>query len=85
MLGLGLIGFLIVGLIAGYLAEKIHGRSHTLLQNLVVGVVGAYLGGILAWILGLQPTNIIGALIVATIGAILLLFIVDRVRGTSRT
>jgi uncharacterized membrane protein YeaQ/YmgE (transglycosylase-associated protein family) len=82
MLGLGLIGFLIVGLIAGYIAEKIHGRQHTLLQNLVVGVVGAYLGGILAWILGLQPTNIIGALIVATIGAILLLFIVDRVRGS---
>jgi uncharacterized membrane protein YeaQ/YmgE (transglycosylase-associated protein family) len=85
MLGLGLIGFLIVGLIAGYIAEKIHGRSHSLLKNLAVGVIGAYLGGILAWILGLQPTNIIGALIVATLGAVLLLFIVDRLRGSSST
>jgi uncharacterized membrane protein YeaQ/YmgE (transglycosylase-associated protein family) len=84
MLGLGLIGFLIVGLIAGYIAEKIHGRQHTLLQNLLIGVIGAYLGGILAWIIGLQPTNIIGALLVATIGAVLLLFIVDKLRGNSR-
>jgi uncharacterized membrane protein YeaQ/YmgE (transglycosylase-associated protein family) len=80
MLGLGLIGFLIVGLIAGYIAERMTGRSHTLLQNLLTGVVGAYLGGILFWVLGLQPTNIIGALIVATIGAIVLLMIVQRVQ-----
>jgi uncharacterized membrane protein YeaQ/YmgE (transglycosylase-associated protein family) len=80
MLGLGLIGFLIVGLVAGYIAERMTGRSHTLLQNLLTGVVGAYLGGILFWVLGLQATNIIGALIVATIGAIVLLLIVQRIQ-----
>lgn len=80
MLGLGLISFLIVGLIAGYIAERLTGREHTLVQNLVTGVVGAYVGGILFWVLGLQATNIIGALIVATIGAVVLLLVVGRLR-----
>lgn len=80
MLGLGLISFLIVGLVAGYAAERLTGRSHTLVQNLLVGVVGAYVGGILFWIIGLRPTNIIGAAIVATVGAVVLLFVVEQLR-----
>ncbi|CAN5622256.1 GlsB/YeaQ/YmgE family stress response membrane protein [soil metagenome] len=81
MQGLGWISFLIVGLIAGYAAQMLTGRSHTLLQNLLVGVVGAYLGAALFWIIGLQATGFVGALVIAPIGAIVLLFIVDRMRG----
>lgn len=78
MLGLGLISFLIVGLVAGYVATNVTGRSHTLLQNLLTGIVGAYLGGALFWIIGLRATGFIGALVVATVGSVVLLFLLDR-------
>ena len=48
-MGLGIIGWIIIGIAAGWLAEKVMGRSHGLVTNLIVGVVGALLGG---WIAG---------------------------------
>jgi uncharacterized membrane protein YeaQ/YmgE (transglycosylase-associated protein family) len=84
MEGLGWISFLFVGLIAGFIAEKVMSRSHGLITNLVVGVIGAYLGGILFWLIGLQATGFIGALVVATIGAIVLLAIVGWMRSSNR-
>ena len=43
-----LIGFLIIGLVAGFLAEQIiRGRGAGLVINLVVGVIGAFIGGFL--------------------------------------
>lgn len=80
MLGLGIIGFLIVGLAAGYIAARIKGESQGLVQNLVTGVVGAFLGGALFWVFGLRATGFIGALVVATIGSVVLLWLLDRAR-----
>jgi uncharacterized membrane protein YeaQ/YmgE (transglycosylase-associated protein family) len=80
MSGLGWLSFLLVGLIAGWAAERLMGRQHTLLMNLVVGVVGAYLGAFLFRLLGLSTTNFIGALVVAIIGSVVLLAIVGAVR-----
>ena len=39
-LGLGLISSIVIGIIAGWLAEKIMKRDHGLLTNLIVGVLG---------------------------------------------
>ena len=50
--GLGWLSFLIVGLIAGWVAEKVMQRGHGLFENLVVGVVGAYLGALIFWVSG---------------------------------
>ena len=56
MSGFGFIAWIIIGIIAGWLAEKIMKRSHGLLTNLIVGVIGALLGGFLANnLLGLAP------------------------------
>jgi len=79
--GLGLIGFLIVGLIAGYIAEKATGSNHGLLTNLAVGVVGAFIGGFLAGLLGIQMFGFIGALVIATLGAIGFLYIWRLIRS----
>lgn len=79
MSGLGWLSFLLVGLIAGWAAERIMGREHTLLMNLVVGVVGAYVGAFLFRLLGLASTGFIGALVVAIIGSVVLLAIVGAV------
>ena len=80
MSGLGWLSFLLVGLIAGWAAERLMGRNHTLLMNLGVGVVGAYLGAFLFRLLGLTSTGFIGALVVAIIGSVVLLAIVGAVR-----
>jgi uncharacterized membrane protein YeaQ/YmgE (transglycosylase-associated protein family) len=85
MEGIGWISFLFIGLIAGWIAEKVMSRSHGLLTNLVVGVIGAYLGAFLFSLVGLQTTGgFIGALVVAIIGAIVLLAIVGWIRGRGR-
>ncbi len=83
MEGLGWLSFLFVGLIAGFIAEKVMSRDHGLLMNLVVGVIGAYVGAFIFSLLGLQAGGLIGALVVATIGAIALLAIVGAIRGRS--
>jgi uncharacterized membrane protein YeaQ/YmgE (transglycosylase-associated protein family) len=58
------------------------GRNHGLLTNLVVGVVGAMLGGVLGHLLGLHYDEgfNLATLIVATFGAVVLLFIFGGAR-----
>ena len=80
MNGVGILGFILIGILAGWIAERVMKRNHGLITNLAVGVVGALLGGFLAGMLGLGASGLIGSLIVATLGAILLLFIVSMVR-----
>jgi uncharacterized membrane protein YeaQ/YmgE (transglycosylase-associated protein family) len=73
--------FLIVGLLAGWLAGNImKGRGFGLLGNLVVGVIGSFVGGLLFGLIGLGPTNIIGSLIAAVVGAVVLLYLVGRLK-----
>jgi uncharacterized membrane protein YeaQ/YmgE (transglycosylase-associated protein family) len=76
--GNNLIVFLVIGIIAGFLAGKImKGSGFGILGDLIVGIIGAVLGGWLFGTLGVGVGGgIIGAIIVATIGAMLLLFVV---------
>jgi uncharacterized membrane protein YeaQ/YmgE (transglycosylase-associated protein family) len=75
MNGVGFIGAIIIGIFAGWLAEKVMGRNHGLLTNLVVGLVGALIGAFLASMLGIHFMGWIGSLLVSTVGAIVLLFL----------
>lgn len=73
---MSIIGWIIVGLIAGWLAERITGRNHSLAMNLLVGIVGAMVGGFLfGSILGFDfPRGLnIASILVATAGAVLTL------------
>ena len=54
MPGVGFIGMLIIGLIAGYIAEKVTSSDHGLLTNLLVGIAGSFVGGTLANVLNIQ-------------------------------
>lgn len=79
---MGIIGWIVIGIVAGWLAEKVMGRSHGLVTNLIVGVVGALLGGFIAGnLLGIDTGgfNLI-TLLVAFLGACLLLFLVGLVK-----
>ncbi len=76
-----LIVFLVIGLVAGWLAGQLtKGSSFGLLGNLVVGVVGAILGGLVIWLLGYKEQNIVAQIITATGGAILFLFLLRKLR-----
>ncbi len=76
-----LIYFLLIGLAAGWLAGKImKGQSFGLLGNLVIGVIGAVLGGLLFRLVGFAAIGLIGSLITATVGAIVLLFILQKMK-----
>jgi len=74
--------FLIVGLIAGWLAGRlVKGGGFGLVGDLIVGVIGAFLGGFLFSALGISAGGgLIGSIIVATIGAVVLLFLVRLVK-----
>ena len=82
-MGIGWFAFLIVGLIAGWVAEKIMKRDHGLLMNLIVGVVGAYLGAFLGSLVGIGASGFWSALIIAIIGAVVLLWIVGMLRKST--
>ena len=84
MPGVGLIGMLIIGILASYIAEKVTSSDHGLLTNLLVGIVGSFVGGTLANVLNVEFYGWLGNLIVATIGAILLLWIWRSIRGPAR-
>jgi uncharacterized membrane protein YeaQ/YmgE (transglycosylase-associated protein family) len=72
-----LLWFLIIGIIAGWLAGKImRGGGFGLIGDLVIGVIGAYLGGWLLGMLGFFAVGTIGSILSATFGAIVLLFLV---------
>ena len=80
---ISLLLFLAIGAIAGWLAGKImRGEGFGLIGNMVVGVIGAFLGGFLFELLGLPEIGgkYIGPLITATIGAIVLLAIVGAIK-----
>lgn len=77
----GLLGFLIIGCIAGWIAGQLtKGSGFGLLGNLLVGCVGALAGGLLFSLLGLKGTGLIGSLITAVVGSIVCLYIAAKVK-----
>lgn len=76
--------WIILGAVAGWLAGVITNSPGGLVKNIIVGIVGAFLGGVLMNTVFGQPgvTGInIWSLVVAVIGAIVLLLIVNAVSG----
>jgi len=86
--GVGWIGTLLIGGIAGWIAEKVTGSNMGVLMNIIVGIIGAFIGGFLANALGIQLGEIFqgwfwGNLLVAVVGAVILLFALKLFRGRS--
>ncbi|WP_135467165.1 GlsB/YeaQ/YmgE family stress response membrane protein [Crenalkalicoccus roseus] len=84
---MGIIAWIILGLIAGWIASKImHGEGSGLVMNLVLGVVGAFVGGLIFQALG--GAGVTGfnlwSLLVAVIGAIIVLWIYNALFARSR-
>jgi uncharacterized membrane protein YeaQ/YmgE (transglycosylase-associated protein family) len=73
-----LLWFIMVGLVAGWLAGQfMRGGGYGLVGNIIVGVLGAVVGGFLFKSLGASMGGgLLGSIIVATIGAVVMLFVV---------
>ena len=77
-----LIFFLIIGLLAGLAANALMGRrSGSILMDMVLGVVGAIVGGWLLRAVGFYPFGFVGTLITAILGSIVILWVVGLFNG----
>jgi uncharacterized membrane protein YeaQ/YmgE (transglycosylase-associated protein family) len=78
---MNLLWFLIIGITAGWLAGQLmKGGGYGLIGDLVIGVIGAFLGGWLLGALGIVAGGLIGSLVTATIGAVVLLFLIRLIK-----
>jgi uncharacterized membrane protein YeaQ/YmgE (transglycosylase-associated protein family) len=80
----GWIAAIIIGGVAGWLAEQFMKSEMGLLMNIVLGIVGAVIGSAILSFFGLNLGGWIGYLIAGFTGAVLLIWIVRAVRGTRR-
>ena len=79
---MGLLVFLIVGAVAGWLAgQLVKGGGYGLIGDIIVGIVGSYIAGFLFPRLGISlGAGIVGEIISAAIGAIILLVVIRAVK-----
>jgi uncharacterized membrane protein YeaQ/YmgE (transglycosylase-associated protein family) len=76
-----LLWWIIVGLIAGFLAGKVmKGGGFGVLMDIVIGIIGALLGGWLFGLVGISAGGLIGSIIVAFVGACILLWLVRLIK-----
>ncbi len=77
----GLIYFLLVGILSGWLAGKVwQGAGFGLVGNIIVGIIGGLVGGFLAGIIGISADSLIAKILVSAAGAWLLLFILAKLK-----
>jgi uncharacterized membrane protein YeaQ/YmgE (transglycosylase-associated protein family) len=73
--------FILIGIAAGWLAGQImKDGSYGLVGDLIVGVIGALLGGWLFGLAGIAAGGLIGQLVIATIGAIVLILVLRLIK-----
>ena len=79
----GIIGWILIGLLAGWLAGKIaRGRGFGCIGDIILGLIGSLLGGWIFGLLGIWHGNggVIGSIIVAFIGAVILVWITRLIK-----
>lgn len=78
---MGILWSILIGGVAGWLAGQImKGQGYGLGINIILGIVGGLVGGWVFSLFGLATTNILGQLICATVGAILLILLARALR-----
>jgi uncharacterized membrane protein YeaQ/YmgE (transglycosylase-associated protein family) len=79
--GLGFFSMMIVGILAGWIAEKITESRHGLLTNLLVGIAGSFVAGKLAEVLNVPVFGFWRTLGAAIVGAVIVLWLWRQARG----
>jgi uncharacterized membrane protein YeaQ/YmgE (transglycosylase-associated protein family) len=84
--GVGILGTILIGGLAGWIAEKLTGSDMGVFLNILVGIIGSFIGAFIANALGLRLGEIFegwfwGNLLVAVFGAVILLVLFRLIRG----
>ncbi|WP_338667975.1 GlsB/YeaQ/YmgE family stress response membrane protein [Pseudodesulfovibrio methanolicus] len=77
---IGLFWFVLIGLVAGWLAGMLMKGGFGLIGDIVVGILGAVIGGYVFGLLGINSGGLLGAIVTATVGAVILIFILRLFR-----
>ena len=77
---MSLLWFILIGLAASWLASQIMGAGYGLVGDLIVGVIGALIGGHLFALFGIAAGGLLGSLVVATVGAIVLIALLRLIK-----
>ncbi len=78
----GLIAWLVVGVVAGWLAGLLmRGSGYGMLGDMIIGLVGSFLGGFLVSLFVEGTAGFLGSILVAFVGACVLIFLVRAVSG----
>jgi uncharacterized membrane protein YeaQ/YmgE (transglycosylase-associated protein family) len=73
--------YLVIGVIAGWLASNLmKGGGMGLVGDLVLGIIGSFVGGFFFWMIGFRSTGMVGNLVTATVGAVLFIAILRVVK-----
>ena len=83
--GVGFIMAIVIGALAGWLAEKFTHSNMGLFANIIMGIIGAVVGNFLLRLLGIGVSGFFGNLISATIGAILVITVYRAIAGRRTT
>ena len=75
MNGVGVFSAVVIGILAGWIAELVLQRRHGLFTTLIVGVIGSFIGAFIAGRLNILVYDWVGRLVVSTLGSIVLLAI----------
>jgi uncharacterized membrane protein YeaQ/YmgE (transglycosylase-associated protein family) len=82
----GVIAWMIVGVCAGFLAGKVmRGAGYGLIGDLVVGLIGAFLGGLLSGMFITGTYGFVGSIVVAFLGACLMIWVLRLVASRRST
>lgn len=77
----GLIWWILVGLVAGWAAGKImKGSGYGALTDIALGIIGAVVGGFLLGLVGIHGSGLIGSILVAIFGAVILVWLSHRLK-----
>ncbi|WP_299003822.1 GlsB/YeaQ/YmgE family stress response membrane protein [uncultured Caulobacter sp.] len=83
MSGTGVFAAAIVGIIAGWIADFVLGRHHSLFIKLLIGVIGAFIGAFVATRIDLHVSGFVGELMVSSVGAIVFLAVLGLFRRSA--
>lgn len=77
----GLVIFLCIGAVAGFLAGKfMRGGGFGIFGNIVIGIIGAVIGGNIFQFFGIALGGMVGSIVTATVGAMVLLFLIGLLK-----
>ncbi|MCB1516040.1 MAG: GlsB/YeaQ/YmgE family stress response membrane protein [Hyphomicrobiaceae bacterium] len=68
----GFILWIVVGGVAGFIAERLLGEDHTIVMNVALGIGGSVVVNVVLWLLGYSGGNLLGQLVTGVVGAIAL-------------